>query len=273
MQSPSSLEGKTAIVTGGSRGIGAACAIQLAKKGLSALAITYVSRKESAEEVLEKCRGFGVIKTVAIHSDLLDPQVGIKLVSSVLEGLGTKTIDILVNNAVITDMSMMQPFEKITAKDFRDLMQGDVFGPISTISAVLPHLPSRGGRIINISSVASKAAAADPMMTYGAAKAALDSFTRSLAGTYAVKTLATFNSISVGATNTDALWKVVDAYRPIMADLDKMMMEQCTAEKRLAEPEDVAFVVGFLASEEARWINGAQLPANGGTRELIALQG
>ncbi|KAJ9645030.1 uncharacterized protein PV06_08689 [Exophiala oligosperma] len=273
MQSTTSLEGKTAIVTGGSRGIGAACAIQFAKKGISALAITYVSNKELAEEVVKKCRGLGVAKVVAIHSDLLDPHVGPQLVDRVLKELGAKTIDILVNNAVLTKVPMFEPFEKITVENFRDMMQGDLFGPINIIAAVLPHLPPRGGRVINISSCASKQAVADPMMLYGAAKAGLDSFTRSLAAQYGIKTLATFNSISVGATETDALQKAIDIYRSVVDDPQEMMIQQCTAEKRVADPEDVAFVVGFLATEEARWINGAQIPANGGVRDLIALQG
>lgn len=269
--STSTLHGKTALVTGGSRGIGEGIAIHFARKGISAIAITYLNGKKPAEEVLAKCRSLGVSKAIAIQADILDPQVGPNLIRKVLDGLQTQTLDIVVNNAVINDLALLEPFASTTLDTFGKTMQGNVFAPFSIINATLPHLPPKGGRIINISSIASKMSNPDPIVTYGASKAALDSITRSLAGLLAQTTKATFNTVSVGATNTDAVKAIAEQVgeesflAAVVADF--------TVEKRIAQPEDVAFVVGFLASEEGRWINGAQIAANGGHRMLMALQG
>jgi 3-oxoacyl-[acyl-carrier protein] reductase len=201
----SSLAGKYALVTGGSRGIGAGIALQFAKKGAAGIAVTYANSKDAADSVLAECRKLGVAKTAAVHLDLTDPERGPGLITEVLAGLETKKLDILVNNAVVVDFAVFEPFESISLKGFSTQMNGNVFGMIKIIQAVLPHLPPRGGRIINISSVAGRLPGEDPMMVYGASKAAIDSFTRSLAFTHAMKTGATFNSVSVGATLTDAV--------------------------------------------------------------------
>ena len=247
---PSSLAGKTALITGGSRGIGAAIALQFAKKGISGVAVTYVNSREAADGVLVQCRALGVAKTVAIHADLLDAEIGANVVPKVLSGLETKTLDIVVNNAAVVDFTLMEPFENITLNAFSKAMQGHVFGMISIIQAALPYLPTRGGRIINISSIRSKTANPDPMMVYGATKAAVDSFTKSLALTYGIKTGATFNSVSVGATLTDAVRKAIEYVGPAV---EEQGIADYTTEKRMGVPEDIAFVVGFLASEEGRW--------------------
>ncbi|EXJ58221.1 hypothetical protein A1O7_05646 [Cladophialophora yegresii CBS 114405] len=267
---PSSLAGKTALITGGSRGIGAAIAFQFAKKGITGIAVTYANSPEAAEEVLATCRELGVRKTVAVHADLLDAEIGPNVIPKVLAGLETKTLDIVVNNAIVVDFALMQPFEGITLDAFSKAIQGSVFGLISIVQAALPHLPARGGRVINISSIRSKTANTDPMMIYGASKAAVDSITRSLALTYGIKTGATFNSVSVGGTLTDALKNVIQQVGPA---LEQQIVADFTTEKRMGLPEDIAFVVGFLASEEARWINGSCVAANGGNRDLLALQG
>jgi 3-oxoacyl-[acyl-carrier protein] reductase len=265
-----SLAGKTALITGGSRGIGAGIAFQFAKKGITGIAVTYANSPEAAEETLATCRKLGVQKTVAIHGDLLDAEIGPNLIPKVLAGLDTNTLDIVVNNAAVVDLTLMEPFEGITLDAFSKAMQGHVFGMISIIRAALPHLPPRGGRVINISSVRSKTANDDPMMIYGATKAAVDSITRSLALVYGIKTGATFNSVSVGSTLTDAMKKVIDMVGPVV---EQEGISHYTTEKRMGLPEDVAFVVGFLASEEGRWINGSHVAANGGSRDLLALQG
>ncbi|OCT51199.1 3-oxoacyl-[acyl-carrier-protein] reductase FabG [Cladophialophora carrionii] len=238
--------------------------------GITGIAVTYANSPEAAEQVLATCRKLGVQKTVAVHADLLDPEIGPNLIPKVLAGLETKTLDIVVNNAVVVDFSLMEPFEGITLTAFSKAMQGNVFGLISIVQAALPHLPPRGGRVINISSIASKSANPDPMMIYGASKAAVDSITRSLALTYGIRTGATFNSVSVGGTLTDAMKKVIEHAGPAA---EQQVIADFTAEKRIGVPEDIAFVVGFLASEEARWINGSQVAANGGSRGLLALQG
>ncbi|KIW90858.1 uncharacterized protein Z519_08641 [Cladophialophora bantiana CBS 173.52] len=270
--SSSSLHGKVALITGGSRGIGAAIALQFARKGIAAIAITYISNAKAAEETLSKCRSVSPdLKTAAVQADILDPSIGPNLIPKVLKELRTDRIDIVVNNAaLINDLSLIQPFADTTAEVFGKTMQGNVFAPISIINSALPHFPPKGGRVINISSVSSKLANPDPVLTYGASKAALDSITRSLASLLGMKTGATYNSVSVGPTSTDTVQGIIKEFgEPWIEETTKLI----TAEKRLAEPEDIAFVVGFLASDEARWINGAHIMANGGNKELLALQG
>ncbi|KAF5545569.1 DAL5-Allantoate ureidosuccinate permease [Fusarium phyllophilum] len=100
---PWSLNNKTAIVTGGSRGIGQAISIHLARKGLTKLAITYASNIKAAEETLKRCQELGVEQAIAIKADALDPQFGPKTIAEVVKRLDTTVVDILVNNAVLED--------------------------------------------------------------------------------------------------------------------------------------------------------------------------
>lgn len=268
----SSLRGKTALVTGGGRGIGRAISLQLARKGITALAITYVGNQSAADDTLAKCVEFGVESVIAVKADILDPNVGAKLINEVLASLKTSTLDIIINNAALVDMTLNEPFELTTASGFSKTLQGNCFAPISIIQAALPHLPAKNGRIINISSVASREAVPDPLMTYGASKAALESFTRSLALAYAQKHLATFNSVSVGATKTEAMVKAIDGGFFSDEWIDKML-DRSSAERRIGEPEDVAMIVAWLACDESRWINGASIMAHGGDKGMLAAHG
>ncbi|EGU81582.1 hypothetical protein FOPG_12517 [Fusarium oxysporum f. sp. conglutinans race 2 54008] len=111
---PWSLNGKTAIVTGGSRGIGEAISIHLARKGLPKLAITYASNIEAAEETLKRCQELGVELAIAIKADALDPQFGPKTIAEVVKRVDTTVIDILVNNAVLTNTAKTLPIKDIT---------------------------------------------------------------------------------------------------------------------------------------------------------------
>ena len=136
-----------------------------------------------------------------------------------------------------------------------------VWGPLLLIRAALPHLAS-AGRIINISSAASRNANPDAIMFYGAAKAALESMTRSLAVKYAPLKKVTINSALVGPTETEAA-AALYAQNPAMKE---MFSQAPTAEKRIGSTRDVANIVSFLAGEESRWINGCSVPADGGSQ-------
>lgn len=261
------LAGKYALVTGGSRGIGAAIAVQFARKGAEAIAITYVGNKTAAHKVVAEIQSIGS-KAIAIQGDTLSNDFGSNVVQGALQGLGTDHLDIIVNNAAIVDINVGEPFFQLTSKGFHMMFQGNVFGPLSVIAAAFPHLPAYGGRIINISSGASREPCLDPLMSYGASKAALDSFTRSIAAKYAAEKHCTINGISVGGTETDAAKAVLDV---MGAEVVETFKSKQTAEHRLGKPEDIAMIVAFLASEDARWINGACVPANGGS--MISLQG
>ena len=257
---PAPLLGKVAIITAASRGIGAAIAIELARKGAAAIAITYMDNLPAAENTLAKIRTLSPNATcIAIKADLLSPTFGQDIVKATLSDLKTSHLDIIVNNAAISDMRYHEPFEEMTYEGLERMMLGNCWGSIQLIRAALPFIRP-GGRIINISSSSAKRPNLDPTMAYGMSKAALDSITRSLAVKYAAEKKITINSVSPGPTGTDLLAQTLKGDGKLAA----MVAQGSTAEKRTGTPEDVAGIVGFLASDEARWINGHHVPANGG---------
>lgn len=267
---PWSLSGKTAVVTGASRGIGKAIAIHLARKGLANIAITYAVNKSAADETIEACRAMGVQNAFSVKADALDPDVWPKLIKDSLVALGVDTIDILVNNAIMSDASAYFSTSDLTPERFSSVMLANVYAPLATTIAFMEHAaPKSGGRVINISSVASKAGNPDRTMTYGASKAALDSFTRSFADQFASARGITFNSVIVGPTATDALQSAL----AVVPQAKEHFIEATSAAPRFGEPEDIAYIVGFLASEEGRWVNGAAVSANGGFRSTLAALG
>ena len=262
---PAPLIGKVAIVTGASRGIGAAIAIELARKGAAAIAITYMGNLPAAEKTLAKIRATSPHAIcIAIKADLLSPTYGQDIVSKTLFGLDISHIDIVVNNAAISDMRYQEPFEEMTYQGFERMMRGNGWGPIQLMRATLP-LIRPGGRIINISSTSSKRPNLDPVMAYGMSKAALDSITRSLAVKYAAEKKITINSVGPGPTQTDLLAQTLKGDEKLAANV----AQGSTAEKRTGTPEDVAGIVAFLASDEARWINGNHVPASGGRAGIM----
>ena len=262
---PAPLVGKVAVVTGASRGIGSAIAIELARKGAAAIAITYVGNISAAENTLAKIRATSPhVTCIAIQADLLSLTFGEDIVKATLSGLNTSHIDVVVNNAAIADMRYQEPFEQMTYEGFERMMRGNGWGSIQLIRAALPYVRP-GGRIINISSSSSKRPNLDPTMAYGMSKAALDSITRSLAVKYAAEKKITINSVSPGPTETDLLAQTLKGDEKLAA----LVAQGSTAEKRYGTPEDVAGIVSFLASEDARWINGNHVPANGGRAGIM----
>lgn len=263
---------RAALISGGSRGIGAAIALHFAERRLAThIAITYASNLSAAENVVAKLYSFGVKKAVALQADIFDPNIGDNLVPAVLQRLSVTHLDVIVNNAGVVDTTIRQPILSSTLENFQKQFQGNVFAAVSIISAAFPHLPPQGGRVINISSVASKEANSDPRMVYGASKAALDSVTRSMAATLASSSGATFNSVSVGGTASDSFFEAKKTLPKTV--LDEMLDRGPSAARRFAEPQEVAKIVGFLSSQDASWVNGANMMANGGQRTLLALQG
>ena len=262
---PAPLIGKVAVVTGASRGIGSATAIELARKGAAAIAITYMGNLAAAENTLAKIRATSPHTTcIAIQADLLSPTFGEDIVKATISDLKTSHIDIVVNNAAISDMRYQERFEEMTYEGFEKMMRGNGWGSIQLIRAALPYIRP-GGRIINISSSSSKRPNPDPIMAYGMSKAALDSVTRSLAVKYAAEKKITINSVSPGPTETDLLAQTLQGGEKLAA----LVAQGSTAEKRYGTPEDVAGIVSFLASDDARWINGNHVPANGGRAGIM----
>ncbi len=242
------LEGKVALVTGSSRGIGAAIAVRLAADGASVV-VNYVKAKKEAEAVADLVRSHGVRAMVA-KADIGDPLQAARLVQDTVKELGR--LDIVVNNAVTIDKGALG---KIDLAGARASFATNVEGVIATVQAALAHLPSDGGRVINISSLAATHALPE-MSIYTAAKGALDAMTRVWAKELGPKGI-TVNAIAPGPVDTDAMRENAD-------DAARAFFLQRTPLGRIGVPDDIADAVAFLASRDARWVTGHVLAVTGG---------
>ncbi|KAF6814662.1 short-chain dehydrogenase reductase sdr [Colletotrichum sojae] len=271
---PWSLKGKSALVTGGSRGIGRAIALYLVRKGVSRIAITYASSATAADDVVAQCLALGATHAVALRADALEPASWPAVVKDSLAKLEVPRLDVLVNNAVLTNENDYKPIARATAEDFSKVMVANVYVPLATTVAFLEqHAAAEGkaaGRVINISSQAGREANMEPFISYGASKAALDSYTRSLAVSFSAEKGVTFNTVVVGPTATESLLKALSVFPK---EFGEGLKAQATVAHRLGEVEDIARIVGFLASDESGWVNGAAVSANGGARGLLAALG
>jgi len=240
------LAGKTALVTGGSRGIGAAIALRLAAEG-ARVAISYASNKTAADAVVAQIEELGS-KAIAVKANVASKEDTDSLIAEIKK-LGK--IDILVNNAAIFQGG---PLEEANLDQFDQLFNTNVRGVVATTLAVLPHI-NDGGRIINISSGAARASIAN-FSFYSATKAALEALTRGWAQDLGKRQI-TVNAIAPGTTQTDMLEQGLPEEAK-QAFIDK------TALGRLGQPADIADAVAFLASADSRWITGKTIDCDGG---------
>jgi 3-oxoacyl-[acyl-carrier protein] reductase len=241
------LKGKVALVTGGSRGIGAAIALRLAQEGAT-VAITYVNNKTAADKVVARLSEFGV-KANAFKADVASEQDTNRAVEDINKTFGK--IDILVNNAGVFET---KPVSEVDLEHYTRLFDVNVKGVIATTVAALKHM-NDGGRIISISSGAAKQSIPGASV-YSATKAALETLTRSWAQELGKRQI-TVNAVAPGTTATDML----EAGLPEEA---VQMMIAKTALGRLGEPSDIADAVAFLASPDGRWVTGHTISCDGG---------
>lgn len=241
------LKGRVAIVTGGSRGIGAAIATEMAKNGVN-IVINYNSRKELAEEMVAKIKEYGV-DAIAVQADVSVLQDAANLVKAASDHFGR--IDILVNNAGIT---RDRTFKKLSEEDWRKVIDVNLNSVYNTTSNALPYiLESDGGRIINISSIIGQAGGFG-QTNYSAAKAGMIGYTKSLALELA-KSGVTVNAICPGFIATE-----------MVAAMPENVLEGIIAkvpQRRLGKPEEIARGVVFLC-KDGEYITGQQLNINGG---------
>ena len=242
------LEGKVALITGASRGIGAAIAQRLAADG-AGVVVNYVKAQPAAEAVAERARRAGV-RAVVVQADVGDPAQAERLVRDAVTQLGR--LDIVVNNAVMIDTV---PLGSIDLTRARACLATNVEGVIATVQAALAFLPSEGGRIINISSLAATHALASTTV-YTAAKGAIDAMTRVWAKELGPRGI-TVNAVAPGPVDTDAMRENAD-------DAARAFFVQRTPLGRIGISDDIADVVAFLASRDARWVTGHVLAATGG---------
>lgn len=241
------LKGKRALVTGGSRGIGAAIALALAENGAN-VAFTYQHSVEKAEAVARSIGRTGH-RAVAIQADSADPEAISRSVNEVVSALGG--LDILVNSAAIGHAGMIADLD---VHDYQAVMDINVRAPVLFAKAVIPHLTA-GGSIISIGSALGERVPFPGITLYAMSKAALTSFTRGLSRELG-STGITVNLVQPGATNTDANPADGEA-----ADFQRSL----TSLGRYAEPREIANAVVFLASPAASVITGTTLTVDGGS--------
>ena len=240
------LVGKRALVTGGSRGIGAAIAVALAEKGAD-VAITYERSADRAALVVEAIAAKGG-KAIAIQADSADPAAIQRSVEAAVEKLGG--LDILVNNAAIARYS---PIADFPVDDIDAQLAVNIRGPILASKAAIPHLRA-GGRIINIGSAGAERIVGSPGTVYFMTKSAIQSLTRGLAQELGPRDI-TVNTVQPGSTNTE-----MNPEDGEFADFQRSLIPL----GRYGQPEDVAAAVAFLASPAARQITGTILTVDGG---------
>lgn len=241
------LDGKTALVTGGARGIGAAIAERLAADG-AAVAVSYSKSSKEAEALVARIKKAGG-KASAHKADASVAAEAKGFVAAALKEHGR--VDIVVNNA---GWGEFVPLEGVSEKHVKSQFDLNVNGPIFTTQAALPHL-KEGGRVINVSSVASTGSIAGAGV-YSATKAALDALTRIWAVELGPKGV-TVNGVAPGPVETDLMKTVVDpAFKKSMIDRTPL--------GRLGQPDDVADLVAYLASGDGRWVSGETIKVAGG---------
>jgi 3-oxoacyl-[acyl-carrier protein] reductase len=240
------LEGKVALVTGGSRGIGAAVAVRLAEDGAD-VALTYQRNEAKANDVVERIKATGR-RAVAIRADSADPAAVRKAVEQTAGGLGR--LDILVNNA---GAFLLGPLDDLTIDDFDETVAVNVKAPFVASQAAVKHM-SAGGRIINIGSNVAERVVFPGFGLYAMSKTALVGLTRALGRELGGRAI-TVNIVNPGPTDTD----LNPADGP-----NAEVINGHTALGHFAEPGDVAATVAFLAGPDGRYITGATVGIDGG---------
>jgi 7-alpha-hydroxysteroid dehydrogenase len=242
-----SLQGKTAIVTGGGKGIGKAIGLTFAQAGANVVFAARTQADLDAAVAEAKKIGVGALGVVC---DVLDDEQLIALVPKTIEAFGR--IDILVNNAGGT---MPKPMEQISARSFRRALDFNITTAFLLSQAALPHLRQNKGNIINIASAAGRLV--QPLFTsYGTSKAAVIHLTKMMAAELAPDVRV--NVISPGSIMTEALDFFID-------DANKEKMRKLTPLQQLGQAEDIAMAALYLASPAAKWVTGKDIQVDGGT--------
>jgi 3-oxoacyl-[acyl-carrier protein] reductase len=247
------LNGKIAVVTGASKGIGASIAEHLAAEGASVV-VNYASSKPGADAVVKRITDNGG-KAIAVQGDVSKPADITRLFSETKKAFGK--LDILVNNAGIYEFL---PLEAVTAEHFHKQFDLNVLGLLLTTQEAVKLIGPEGGSIINISSIVGPMPAPNGSV-YSATKAAVDALTVSLSRELGPKKIRV-NALNPGLVETEGLHAVGFAESEL-----RTVVEGQTPLGRIAQPEDIARAAVFFASGDAGWVNGQSLLLTGGYRQ------
>ncbi|WP_438024925.1 3-oxoacyl-ACP reductase family protein [Sorangium sp. So ce233] len=242
----STLKGKVALVTGGSRGIGAAIARRLAHEG-AAVAITYAASPAKAAEVVHGIEAAGG-RAVAVRADSADADAVRSAVAQTVKAFGR--LDVLVNNAGVAALA---PLDQFSLEEFDRLMAVNVRGLFVAAQEAIRHM-GEGGRIINIGSISSDGALIPGMAVYAATKGAVASLTRGWARDLGPRGI-TVNNVQPGPVDTD----MNPADGPLAAQFKGQIAVQ-----RYGQGDDIAGMVAYLAGPEGAFVTGANLTIDGG---------
>jgi NAD(P)-dependent dehydrogenase (short-subunit alcohol dehydrogenase family) len=245
------LSGRTAIVTGSARGIGYAIAEKFASEGANVVLLDIISLDNAVARL-----ALPPERLLAMKADITSESDIQQAVDATIEKFGA--IDILVNNAAIADNIKVAPFEEHTVAEWRHMLEVNVIGTFIVCRAVSPHMRKAGyGRIVNIAS--GTAFKGNPgMLHYVASKGAVISMTRTLATEFGSDNIVV-NAVSPGVTETEA------ALGFELPPGTRERVHQARAIQRAALPDDVAAAVYLLSLEEARFVTGQMMPADGGS--------
>jgi len=246
------LTGKVAIVTGASKGIGASIALHLAAEGASVV-VNYSSSKEGAERVSKQIQQEGG-KALIIQANMAIPKEIQRLFAETLKAFGK--LDILVNNAGIY---VECPIEEITPELYHKMFDLNVLGLLLASQEAVKCFGTKGGSIVNISSVASTAASPG-FSIYSGTKGAVDAITRSLASELGPRKIRV-NSINPGLVETEGTHTGGLIESKFREDAEK-----ATPLGRIGQPQDIAHAAVFLASDDSSWITGESIFIAGGSR-------
>jgi 3-oxoacyl-[acyl-carrier protein] reductase len=252
IMSTQKLAGKVAVVTGASKGIGAAIAKNLADEG-AAVVVNYSSSKEGAEHVVADISRKGG-KALAVQANVAKKADIQNLFAQTKKAFGR--LDVLVNNAGVYEFA---PLAEVTSEHFHKLFDINVLGLILTTQEAARHFGPEGGSVVNISSVVSSYATPNGSV-YSATKAAVDAVTRSLAKELGPRKIRV-NSINPGMVDTEG-------YRAAgIGESDfRKQTEALTPLGRIGEPQDIAPAAVYLASADSAWVTGETLYISGGFR-------
>jgi 3-oxoacyl-[acyl-carrier protein] reductase len=247
------LTGKVAVVTGASKGIGAAIAEHLAAAG-AAVVVNYANSAKGAEAVVNRITAAGG-QAKAVQADVSDPSQIQSLFAAAKDAFGR--LDILVNNAGIYEFA---PLEAITSEHFEKQFRLNVLGLLLTIQEAVKHIGPDGGSIVNISSIVGPMPVPNGSV-YSATKAAVDAITVSLSQELGPKKIRV-NSLNPGMVETEGLHA-----GGIAESQFRRQIEQTTPLGRIAQPADIAKAAVFMASDAAGWVTGQTLVLSGGQRQ------